>query len=543
MLSIESDPTHLTAMQTNDKFRDECGVFGVWGNADAVAHTLVGLTALQHRGQDSSGIAVTQGSQIHRVCRAGRTIHLVSDDEVRALQGHSAIGHVRYSTVGDSRLANAQPIVLNCPQGDIAICHNGQIVNFQDLKQELSNIGATWQSDSDTELVLQLCAMSKHSMIMDAILETLSLLQGAFALLLLVNSELIAARDRHGFRPLCLGRLNEGFVVCSETCALDAVGACYLREIEPGEVLAIGDAGITSRRYSSSLERAHCIFEHVYFARPDSHVFGENVGGVRTRLGRNLARESPADADVIVPVPDSGMWVGLGYQEESGLPLRLGLVRNNYVGRMFIEPAANRSKSNTKLKLNPVPAILAGQRVVLVDDSIVRGETMTRIVAAVREAGAIEVHVRIGCPPTIAPCYYGINTPTKAELIAARCSVEEIRRQIGADSLHYLSFEGLLDSMGDARSNYCTACYTGYYRVCPPHIGQTIQQSGPSRDQKGIAVSEKQHGMHTTDHLPHIAAKSGLLGFNHEAISATETACGVNHSGKPALADVLNKPV
>ena len=529
-------------MQTDDKFRDECGVFGVWGDADAVAHTLVGLTALQHRGQDSSGIAVTQGSQVHRVCRAGSTVHLTSDDEVRVLQGHSAIGHVRYSTVGGSCLANAQPIVLNCPQGHIAVCHNGQIVNFQDLKQELSNVGATWQSDSDTEVVLQLCARSKHSMIMDAILETLSLLQGAFALLLLVNSELIAARDRHGFRPLCLGRLNEGFVVCSETCALDAVGACYLREIEPGEVLSIGDAGITSRRYSSSLERAYCIFEHVYFARPDSHVFGESVGGVRTRLGRNLARESPADADVIVPVPDSGMWVALGYQEESGLPLRLGLVRNNYVGRIFIEPAANRSKSNTKLKLNPVPAVLAGQRVVLIDDSIVRGETMTRIVKAVRGAGATEVHLRIGCPPTIAPCYYGINTPTKAELIAAQCSVEEIRRQIGADSLHYLSLEGLLASMGGARSNYCTACYTGHYRVCPPHVGQAIQQSGPSRDQ-GIAVGDEQHGMQTTDYLPHTAAKSGPLGFNHEAISATETACGVNHPGKPALADVLNKSV
>lgn len=542
MPSIEPDLTHLTAMQTDDKFRDECGVFGVWGDADAVAHTLVGLTALQHRGQDSSGIAVTQGAQIRRICRAGSTAHLVSDEGVRALQGHSAIGHVRYSTVGDSGLANAQPIVLNGPQGHIAVCHNGQIVNFQDLKQELSNIGATWLSDSDTEVVLQLCAMSKHSMIMDAFLEALSRLQGAFALLLLVNSELIAARDRHGFRPLCLGRLNEGFVVCSETCALDAVGASYLREIEPGEVLTIGDAGITSRRYSSSLEKAHCIFEHVYFARPDSHVFGENVGGVRTRLGRNLARESPADADVIVPVPDSGMWVAFGYQEESGLPLRLGLVRNNYVGRIFIEPAANRSKNNTRLKLNPVPSVLAGQRVVLIDDSIVRGETMTRIVTAVRGAGATEIHLRIGCPPTIAPCYYGINTPTKAELIAARCSVEEIRRQIGADSLHYLSLEGLLASMGGARSNYCTACYTGQYRVCPPHVGQAIQQSGPSRDQR-IAVGDEQHGMQTTDYLPHTAAKSGPLAFNHEAISATETACGVNHPGKPALADVLNKSV
>jgi glutamine phosphoribosylpyrophosphate amidotransferase len=246
---------------------------------------------------------------------------------------------------------------------------------------------------------------------------------------------------------------------------------------------------------------------------------------------------------VIVPVSDSGMWVGLGYQEESALPLRLGLVRNNYVGRAFIEPAANRSKSNTRLKLNPVPAVLAGQRVVLIDDSIVRGETMTRIVSAVRRAGATEVHIRIGCPPTIAPCYYGINTPTKAELIAAQYSVEEIRKQIGADSLHYLSLEGLLASMGDTRSNYCTACYTGHYRVCPPHVGQAIQQSGPSRDQKGIAVSEKQHGIQTSDDLPHTAAKSSSLGFNHEAISATETACGVNHPGKAALADVLNKSV
>jgi amidophosphoribosyltransferase len=453
---------------TSDKFRDECGVFGIWGHANAVAHTLVGLTALQHRGQDSSGIAVTQGSQIRRVCRKGSAIHLAKDEEVLSLQGSSAIGHVRYSTVGDSHLANAQPIVLNCPQGHISVCHNGQIVNFHELRRELSNLGTEWLTDSDTELVLQLCTMSKHSMIMDAILETLNRLSGAFALILLGNGELLAARDRHGFRPLCLGRLSEGFVVCSETCALDAVGARYIREIEPGEVVSIGDAGVTSRRYSSSVQKAHCIFEHVYFARPDSYIFGDNVGAVRTRLGRNLARESSVDADVIVPVPDSGMWVGLGYQEESGLPLRLGLVRNNYIGRTFIEPAANRSKNNIRVKLNPVPAVLGGQRVVLIDDSIVLGETMRSIVEAVRRAGATEVHLRIGCPPIIAPCYYGINTPTKAELIAARCSVEEIRKQIGADSLYYLSLEGLLDSIGNNQSNYCTACYTGHYRVCPP---------------------------------------------------------------------------
>lgn len=521
---------------TNDKFQDECGVFGIWGHADAVAHTLVGLTALQHRGQDSSGIAVTQGSQIRRVCRRGNTVHLINDEEVRALQGHSAIGHVRYSTVGNSQLANAQPIALNCPQGPIAICHNGQIVNFQDLKRELSNIGARWQTDSDTEVVLQLCTVSKHSMVMDAILEALNRLHGAFALLLLVNGELIAARDRHGFRPLCLGRLSEGFVVCSETCALDAVGASYVREIEPGEVVAIGAAGITTRQYSSGVEKAHCIFEHVYFARPDSHVFGESVGAVRTRLGRNLAQEFPADADVIVPVPDSGMWIGLGYKEESGLPLRLGLVRNNYVGRIFIEPPANRSKNNTRLKLNPVPAVLGGQRVVLIDDSIVRGETMTRIVAAVREAGATEIHVRIGCPPTIAPCYYGINTPTKAELIAARLSVEEIRRQIGADSLYYLSLEGLLAAISHNPSNYCTACYTGHYRVCPPHV----QEPGSFAMQGEVAVVDDSMARRLQT-VPRARQQAPApLGSTHETVPAAETARSLNHPGK-VVADLLKK--
>ena len=458
----------------NDKFRDECGVFGIYGHIEAVKYTTLGLTALQHRGQHSSGIAVNDAGRIRRICRSGTTANLIADNEVKTLRGTVAIGHVRYSTVGEISLANAQPIMLQCPQGQMALCHNGQIVNFHELKENLSVLGVTWLSTSDSELVLQLCGISKQTAPLDAIVEALERLEGAFSLLLLTNDDLIVARDPHGFRPLCMGYLDGAVIVCSETCALDAVGARYIKEIEPGEVIAIGRAGMRTMRYSRGKKMAHCIFEHVYFARPDSSVFGKNVGAVRLKLGYNLARETCVDADVIVPIPESGMWVALGYQAECGLPLSLGLVRNSYVGRTFIEPQVKRDESVMKLKLNPVRSVLAGKRVVLIDDSIVRGETMARIVGMVRKAGAKAVHVRIGSPPTIAPCFYGINTPTKSELIAAEHSINEVRRLIGADSLRYLSLEGLLDAIGSNRLSYCTACYTGDYRVCPPNIPNPV---------------------------------------------------------------------
>ncbi|HWZ44036.1 MAG TPA: amidophosphoribosyltransferase [Candidatus Saccharimonadales bacterium] len=459
-------------MYENDKFHEECGVFGIWGHGDAAQYTGIGLTALQHRGQESSGVAVSEAGQIRCVCCSGVTTNLMADSAFKALSGRIAIGHVRYSTVGSSQLSNAQPFVMEGPHGQVALCHNGQIVNFEDLKMELGRLGATWLTSSDSEVVLQLCRVSKQPTLMDAIVESLARIRGAFALLILAKDELIVARDPYGFRPLCLGMLGNAVVVCSETCALDAVGARYLREVEPGEIIVINGAGIRTVRKCPSPERAYCVFEHVYFARPDSYVFGDHVGSVRMKIGHNLAAESPAEADIIVPIPESSMWAAIGYQEKTGLPLRMGLVRNSYVGRTFIEPSVPLRESSRRLKLNPVPSVLAGMRVVLIDDSIVRGETIARIVEIVRSAGAREVHLRIGSPPVVASCFYGINTPTKAELIAARYPVEEIQEMVGADSLRYLSLNGLLDAISTNRSHYCTACYTGNYRVRPPGLPQ-----------------------------------------------------------------------
>ena len=452
----------------DDKFHEECGVFGVCGDANAVMHTAIGLCALQHRGQESCGVAADDGREVTRVCSSGSPAALMSESAFGTLRGNLAVGHVRYSTVGDTGLQNAQPIVMDCPQGQMALCHNGQIVNFDELKEEIDPLGPIWRTTSDSELVLQLCRVSREKDAASAIVEAVARISGAFSMVLLANHELIVARDPHGFRPLCMGHLNDALVVCSETCALDAVGAQYIRDIEPGEITAIGAGGIRILRQSPAPTKTHCVFEHVYFARPDSYIFGVNVGAVRARLGSNLARESPVDADVIVPIPESGMWAALGYQEDSGLPLRLGLVRNPYMGRSFIHPDPDKRASITHLKVNAMPSVLGGKRVVLIDDSIVRGTTMTKIVELVRRAGATEVHVRIASPPPVAPCFYGINTSTTAELIAATQSVSAICRTIGADSLSYLSLQGLLDAVGHTHGDYCTACYTGNYGVRRP---------------------------------------------------------------------------
>ncbi|MFZ0319030.1 MAG: amidophosphoribosyltransferase [Candidatus Sulfotelmatobacter sp.] len=450
-----------------DKFHDECGVFGIWGHPKAVECTLRGLSALQHRGQDSCGIATSKLGQIQRLCCSGLTGNLAADPALALLTGSIAIGHVRYSTVGECSLANAQPIVLRCPQADVALCHNGQLVNIEELKNEVMAGGADLLTNSDSELILQLCSMSSAPAAVDSIVESLPRLQGAYSLLLLANDELIAARDPHGFRPLCMAKLGDAIVVCSETCALDAIGAQYLREIEPGEVTVIGQSGIRNMGFPRHTQKAHCIFEHVYFSRPDSHVFEQSVGGVRTRLGRNLAMEAPVDADVIVPIPESGMWVALGYQQATGIPMHPGLVRNSYVGRTFIDPDSEKRPDKVQLKLNPVASVVKGKRVLLIDDSIVRGTTIAGIVESMRLVGAKEVHVRIGSPPTVASCFYGINTPDRTELIAAEHSVEEIRQAINADSLAYLSLTGLLDAVETKKNDYCTACYTGQYIVKP----------------------------------------------------------------------------
>jgi amidophosphoribosyltransferase len=459
-----------------DTFKDECGVFGIFGHPEAANMTYLGLYALQHRGQESAGIAASDGEQV-RVSRAmGYVADIINGDTLAKLPGDLAMGHVRYSTAGESRLANAQPILIECAHGQIAIGHNGNLVNAGELREHLVMQGSIFQSSSDTEVVLHLYARSKAATAQDALVESIAQLQGAFSLVLMTRDKLMAVRDPHGFRPLAFGRLGDAYVVCSETCAMDLIGATYIRDVEPGELLVIDRGGPRSFKPFPAAPLSHCVFEHVYFARPDSYVFGRSVNEIRTNLGRVLAQERPAGADVVVPLPDSGVCAAMGYAEVSGIPLRMGLIRNHYVGRTFIQPQSAIRHFGVKVKLNPVRSILDGQRVVLVDDSIVRGTTSRKIVKMVRAAGAREVHVRISCPPTISPCFYGVDTPSKAELIGATHSVDEIRDFLEADSLGYLSMEGLLKSVGTGSQHYCTSCYTGVYPVVFPQNERSYLQ-------------------------------------------------------------------
>jgi amidophosphoribosyltransferase len=451
-----------------DKFREECGVFGIYGHTEAAKLTYLGLYALQHRGQESAGIATSDGARLVAHKAMGYVNDGFNEATFTKLAGTSAVGHVRYSTAGESGLKNAQPILIDCAHGEIAICHNGNLVNAQELREALVAQGSIFQTTSDTEVLLHLYARSKAPTPEEALIEAVSQAQGAFSLVLLTKDRLIAVRDPHGFRPLTLGRLDGGWVVCSETCALDLIDAKWIRDIEPGEVFIAGPDGVKSIHPFPPSPRAHCVFEHVYFARPDSYVFGQSVNEVRTAFGRRLAEEHPADVDVVVPIPDSGVCAATGFASSAGIPMQMGLIRNHYVGRTFIEPQQSIRHFGVRVKLNPVKSILADKRVVLVDDSIVRGTTSRKIVKMVRAAGAREVHMRISCPPTISPCFYGVDTPRRAELIAATHSLEEIRRYIGADSLGYLSLDGLLASVGPTRKSYCTSCYTGEYPVAFP---------------------------------------------------------------------------
>ncbi len=451
-----------------DKLHEACGVFGIHGHAEASKLAYLGLYSLQHRGQESAGVASADGQRVRAVRRMGHVADIFDEPTLAELPGHIAIGHTRYSTAGESKLSNAQPILIDCVHGQIGVCHNGNIVNANQIRERLVRAGSIFQSNSDTEVVLHLYARSQAGTIEDAIVESVTQLTGAFSLAMITKDHLVAVRDPHGFRPLALGRLGDAWVVCSETCALDLIGATYVRDVEPGEIIVVGRDGMRSIKPFPKSPLSHCVFEHVYFARPDSEVFGLSVNEVRTELGRQLARETRVDADVVVPVPDSGVCAATGFAEESRIPLRFGLIRNHYVGRTFIEPAQAIRHFGVKVKLNPVKSILAGQRVVLVDDSIVRGTTSRKIVKMVRAAGAREVHVRISCPPTISPCFYGVDTPRRSELIAATHSLEEIRRYLAADSVAYLSMEGLLGSVGDRSPSYCTSCYTGKYPVAFP---------------------------------------------------------------------------
>ncbi len=455
-----------------DTLHEECGVMAIHGHPDAAREAYLGLYALQHRGQESAGIATADGQRLANIKGMGLVSEIFTEDVLAKLPGTMAIGHTRYSTTGDSALLNAQPIRVDSTKGLIAIAHNGNLVNLGNLRTRLERAGAYFQTTSDSEIIVQLIAHSKAGSLVDAIADSLSQVDGAFSIVMMTRDRIFAARDPRGFRPLSMGRIkNPGapdtILFASETCAFDLLRAEYVRDVQPGELVMVSEDGVTSRQYASGVQQASCIFEHVYFARPDSRIFGRWVQESRDRMGRQLARESGVPADVVVPVPDSGVTAALGYAEEAGIPFRLGLIRNHYVGRTFIEPEQRVRDFGVRLKLNPVHNLLEGKRVVLIDDSIIRGTTSRKIVRMVRGAGAKEVHLRISCPPTVSPCFYGVDTPSKLDLIAANQSIEEIRRFIEADSLAYLSLEGLLASCdggdGHQANRYCVACYTGNY--------------------------------------------------------------------------------
>ena len=472
-----------------DKFREECGVFGIYGHPEAAKMAYLGLYALQHRGQESAGMAVSDGVRVRALRQMGYVADIFTEPALSSLPGHVAIGHTRYSTAGESTIANAQPLLIECVHGQVGICHNGNIVNAREIRDELVRQGSIFQTNSDTEVVLHLFARSQAGGVDDALVESIAKLTGAFSFAFITMDRLVAARDPHGFRPLALGRLDDAWVVCSETCAMDLVGATYVRDVEPGEVLIIGPDGLRSVKPFPPAPGAHCIFEHVYFARPDSEVFGKSVSDVRTNLGRQLARETGVPADIVVPIPDSGVCAAIGYAEQAGVPMRFGLIRNHYVGRTFIEPTQSIRHFGVKVKLNPVRSLLRGQRVILIDDSIVRGTTSRKIVKMVRAAGAVEVHVRISCPPTISPCFYGVDTPQRSELIAATHSLEEIRKYLEADSVAYLSLEGLLKAVAPDDGRYCTSCYTGRYPVAFPRDQQAYLQLALKLDVRRAALT------------------------------------------------------
>ena len=452
-----------------DKFHEECGVVAIYGHPEAAKMAYLGLYALQHRGQESAGMCTTDGDQIYCHKSMGHVADIFTSEVLQTLPGESAIAHTRYSTAGDTVLLNAQPFSVSCNKGRLAVAHNGNITNAAELRAELGRHGAIFQASSDTEIILHLIAHSSERTLSGALRDALLHLEGAFSLVFLAQNQVIVARDPHGFRPLCVGEMEVSggckcYVFASETCAFDLIGAVYLHDVEPGEMVIVGPEGISRERFAPEQPLAQCVFEHVYFSRPDSIVFGRAVQESRENLGRLLARECPANADIVVPVPDSGVAAAIGYSAESGLPFRQALIRNHYVGRTFIEPSQAIRDFGVKLKLNPVRHLLQGKRVILVDDSIVRGTTSRKIVRMVRQAGAREVHLRISCPPTISPCFYGVDTPTKGELIASNHTVEEIRRFVEADSLSYLSLESLRKAVDDdVRHEYCYACYTGDY--------------------------------------------------------------------------------
>jgi amidophosphoribosyltransferase len=451
---------------TPDKFHDECAVVGVYGHKEASNLTYLGLYALQHRGQEGSGIVSSDGEHFHVEKGMGLVADIFTKSVIKGLPGYMAIGHNRYSTAGGSNLKNVQPLTVNFALGNLALAHNGNLINATMLRHELEAYGAIFQSTTDSEVIIHLIAHSRGDTLLARVIDALSQVRGAFSVVLMTDQNVIAARDPYGLRPLCLGRLRETWIVASETCAFDLIGAEYVRDIEPGEMVVLDERGVTSLRPFVETQPAKCVFEYVYFSRPDSKIFGGNtVYSTRKALGRQLAKEAPVEADIVIPVPDSGVPAALGFSEGSGIPFETGLIRNHYVGRTFIEPEQSIRHFGVKVKLNAVPDVLAGKRVVVVDDSIVRGTTSRKIVKMLRHAGAKEVHMRISSPPIISPCFYGIDTPTKRELIGSNHSQQEIKKYITADSLAYLSLEGMLNAAPGRPDHYCNACFTEQYPI------------------------------------------------------------------------------
>ncbi len=454
-----------------DKFKEECGIFGIFGHSDAAAHTALGLHALQHRGQEAAGIVSFDGEQFY----SHRALGLVGDNfnsqsVMSKLKGHIAVGHNRYSTTGDTLLRNVQPLYGDFSFGGLAVAHNGNLTNAMTLRKQLIDIGCLFQSTSDTETIVHLIALSKQSSVEDRLFDALTRVEGAYSLVVLAHDTLIGVRDPYGVRPLVMGKIGDATILASETCALDIVGAQYVRDIEPGEMVIVTSEGIRSVKPFAAVQRRFCIFEYVYFSRPDSMSEGKNVYEVRQRIGAQLAREAPVDADVVVPVPDSGIPGALGYAKESRIPFELGIIRNHYVGRTFIEPSDHVRHLGVKLKHNGNRAMLGGKRVILVDDSIVRGTTSKKIVNMVREVGAKEVHMRIASPPTTHSCFYGVDTPTRDQLLAARHNVLQMAELIGVDSLAFISLNGMYRAVASINRNnnapqFCDACFSGDYPI------------------------------------------------------------------------------
>jgi amidophosphoribosyltransferase len=446
-----------------------CGIFGVINHKEAAKLTYLGLYALQHRGEESSGIVAYDGKRERVYKGMGIVGDLFTEKTLKALKGSLAVGHVRYSTTGSSYEDNIQPFMVMHKKGHIAVAHNGNLTNTLFLRKGLEDKGSIFQTSMDSEVIIHFLAKSKKSSIKDKTIEALSQLEGAYSLVLMVDGVLVGARDPYGFRPLCLGKIDGAYVLASETCALDLIQAEYVRDIEPGEIVFIKASGaLESIKPFEKKRRAYCIFEYIYFARPDSNIFGKNVYMVRKQLGRQLAKECPVDVDIAMPIPDSGNYAAMGFAEESKIPLEVGMIRNHYVGRTFIQPSQDIRDFRVRVKLNPIKEVLKGKRIVVIEDSIVRGTTSKSRIRTLREAGAKEIHMCVSCPPIISPCYYGIDFPTKRELIAAKASIKWICDYIGLDSLRYLSMEGMLTSMPFPKKDFCAACFSGEYPLPMP---------------------------------------------------------------------------